>query len=471
VAGTGTSGEVDPLSIAVLPFDNDNPEQEHLANGLAEELLHVLAQVEGLTVKSWTSSRPLAEQGLPADSIGRLLGVAHVLGGSVRRSGQRLRITPRPVEVETNGIVWSELFNETVSDIFEIEDRITQAVAAELEIRLSGRSAVASRSTIDEGAHELYLRGREAYYIGDETGLRASIDYYRQALELDPDYALAWSGIAEAYVFLADAYMPPREAYANVREAALRALDLQEIPEARAALGFSGVALDWDWGGIVTEGDRALATNPNLGIVYLYNVWPLLLDGRHDEALQSVGRALTLDPGLPFIKWVQTSTLLLVRDYRGAVESSETLFDMDPPFFYVESWGAAAHRGLGEFDQALALYDRILRAYGEQPLPGLAVTYARMGDTEAARAMAQDLEAEWEQRYIVPVMVAGVYAALGDRDGMLRWLERSFDVGDPWVIMALALEEFDPYRSDPAFLDLLERVGLAAYPWARSPTN
>ena len=143
------AGEVDPLSIAVLPFDNDDPEQEHLSNGLAEELLHVLAQVEGLTVKSWTSSRPLAELGLPADSIGRLLSVAHVLGGTVRRSGQRLRITPRLVEVETDRIVWSQLFNETVSDIFDIEDRITVAVARQLEIRLSGGSAVASRSTVD----------------------------------------------------------------------------------------------------------------------------------------------------------------------------------------------------------------------------------------------------------------------------------------------------------------------------------
>jgi TolB-like protein/tetratricopeptide (TPR) repeat protein len=469
--GSGTSGEVNPLSIAVLPFDNDDPEQEHLANGLAEELLHVLAQVEGLTVTSWTSSRPLAEQGLPADSIGRLLGVAHILSGTVRHSGQRLRITPRLVEVETDRIVWSELFNETVRDVFEIEDRITLAVASQLEIRLSGRSAVASRSTIDEDAHELFLKGREAYYVGDEVGLRASIDYYRQALELDPNYALAWSAIAEAYVFLADAYLPPGEAYGNARVAALRALELQEIPEARAALGFSGVALNWDWEGIATEGERAIATNPNLGIAYLYRVWPLLLAGRRDEALRSVDRALTLDPELPFVKWVRTNTLLLARDYAGAVESSQVLLDMDPPFFYVESWGAAAHRGLGDFDQAMAIYDHIGRAHGEQPLPGLAITHARMGDEDAARAMALDLEEEWERRYVVPVMVAGVYAALGDRDGMLRWLERSFEMGDPWVIMALGLEEFDPYRSDPAFLDLLERVGLGAYPWARNPAR
>jgi len=458
---------VDPLSIAVLPFETEDPEQEHLANGLAEELLHVLAQIEGLTVTAWTSSRSLAEQGLPADSIGRMLRVAHVLGGSVRRSGQRLRITPRLVEVASRREVWSETFTETVSDVFEIEDRITVEVANRLEVRLSGASAVAARSTTDDAAHELYLRGREAYYVGDEAGLRGSIDYYRQALERDPDYALAWSGIAEAYVFLADAYLPPREAYGNARDAALRALDLQEIPEARAALGFAGVSLDWDWDGIETAAQRAVATNPSLGIAYVYRVWPLLAAGRTDEAAESVARALELDPEFPFIRWVSANTLLLIRRYSEAIEAAGPLLATDPPFFYVESWTAAALRGQGDFDQALAIYDRILRAYGEQPLPGLAVTHARAGDTETARAIALELEAEFERRYVVPTLIAWIYAALGDRDEMLRWLERAREMGDPWVIMSLGMEEFDPYRDDPGFLGLLGRVGLSEYAWAQ----
>ena len=462
------STDIDPRSIAVLPFESDDPDQEHLANGLSEELVNVLAQSEGLMVISWGSSRAAAEANLSADSIGRLLGVAHLLAGSVRRSGQRLRITPRLIEVATDRQIWSDVFEETVSDIFEIEDRITAAVADELEVRLSVRSAVGARSTSSDAAHDLYFRGREVSQAADEAGLRTAIDYYRQALDLDSDYALAWSGIAEAYIFLADAYAPPLEAYGSAREAALRALALEELPEARAALGFTGAALGWDWDGIAREAERAVALNPNLGSAHTYPVWSLLLANRHDEAVRSIDRAIELDPLCPFFEWVRANTLLVTRRFEDAVDAEKRLLASDPPFFYVESWAAAGHRGLGNFERALEIYDRVLRSLGQRPLPGLAVTYARMGRTEEARAIATALEEESDRRYVTPFTIAWIYAALGDRGNMLHWLERSRELGDTWVLFTLGIEDFDPYRRDPEYQNLLGQFGLAGYPWVQS---
>lgn len=454
-------------SIAVVPFDNDDPEQRHLANGLAEELLNVLAQFEGLTVKSWTSSRALFEQGLPAPEVGRRLSVAHVLEGSIRRSGERLRITPRLVDTRSERQVWSEIFDETISDVFEIEDRITSAVAGELELHLTGRSTVAARSTSSDQAHELYLRGREAYQAGDESGLRSAVEYYRQALALDSEYALAWSGMAEAYIFLADAYMPPIEAYAMAREAALRALALEELPEARAAFGFTGIANDWDWAGVKTCSDQAIALNPNLAMAYVYRTWPLLLENRHDEALRGLDHAIELDPEFPFGDWIRSNTLMFLRRFEEAIESSRELDEADPPFYYVESWGAAGRRALGRYDQALAQYDRIRRAYGDQPMPGLAVTHARMGSNEEARAILRQLEEESERRYTSPVMIALIHAELGDREAMIAWLERALELRDIWIFFSIGLEEFDPYRKDEAFRGVMERAGLSGFPWVR----
>jgi len=388
--GLGSAGEATPASVAVLPFVNmsADSEQEYFSDGITEEILNRLAKVPALRVAARTSSFQF--KGVKADvrEVGAKLGVAHVLEGSVRKAGDRVRITAQLIDARNGYHLWSESYDRELKDIFQVQDEIARAIAGALRVRLGEGAQAAARSPNLE-AYDLFLRARFLLYQATGTSLRSAIDLFRETLALEPSYAEAHAGIAYAYAFLADFYLPPREAYTEARKAAREALELdRSSAEAHALLGYTLAVLDYDHVAAEREFRRAIESNPNSADAHFLFAQFLCGIGRTAEGLVEAERAMTLNPLSGLFGWNRGICLLLSRRYDDVIEQDRSIQELEPAFFYYESWGAAAQRQRAQYESALAHYRRIQPLVGEMPLFGLGVTYARMGRRAEALASA-----------------------------------------------------------------------------------
>jgi TolB-like protein/tetratricopeptide (TPR) repeat protein len=465
-AATAPTAAVDGQSIAVLPLLNvgGDSTQEFFADGMTDELTNALGKVPGLRVAARTSAFSFkGRRDLDVSEVGRKLGVTSVLEGTVRRAGDRLRVSVQLIDARTRTERWSQSYDQRVMDVFEVQDSITQAIVGQLALTLRGAELAATRSgrTASLEAHDRYLQGLSLVHQSTEPSLRSALDHFQAALALDPAYSQAYVGIAWAYGFLADAYMLPSVAYDSAEIAARKAIDLGSMAgEAFIILGYASYVRTWNPALVAGDMRRGIDLSPNSADVRsLYGNW-LCLTGEISAGLAEADRAIEVDRLAPLGGFVREWCLYMGRRYDDVIAWRTSSGARDQTFLYVDTFLGAAYREQDRYHEALEEYRRAQGYAGELPLYGYAITYARMGKAAEAQEMLARLKNFARSHYVNPLFAAAVHAALGENDQAFEWIERA--VTDRTVLAAgLSFwPEFDVLHADPRFAALVRRVGL-----------
>jgi adenylate cyclase len=453
-------------SIAVLPFLNmsSDPENEYFSDGITEEILNALVKVSDLKVASRTSSFAFKGHQGDVQEVAEKLKVATVLEGSVRKAGNRVRITGQLIGAADGYHLWSETYDRQLEDIFAIQDDIAQSIVAALKATLAvdeGEKLVTA-STDNLEAYTLYLKGRFHYNKDTEAGLRASLDFYQQALQHSPEFARAWAGIADSWMHLADDYVPPEQGYTAAREAAEKALDLEpELAEAHTA---RGKVLGWyEWK--FSEGElalrRAVAANPNYAEAHWALGSILPTTGHMKEALQEVRTAQLLDPLSPVTAYWHARYLLYARRPEEAIEESRRALNLDPDFAYGLSILGRAELLQGRSDEALNALRRSNEVGGSNSFRAyLAYGLAVAGYDEEARETLNRIAPGEEDDYVRSELLAAVHGALGDLDQAFRQLERAYADRSAGLIYLHLDPLYDSLRDDPRMDAMVRQIGL-----------
>jgi adenylate cyclase len=448
-------------SIAVLPFLDlsQAKDQEYFCDGMSEEILDALAKVEGLRVVARTSSFSFKGNSVDVSDVRKKLNVENVLEGSLRREGNRVRITAQLINTRNGFHLWSETYERELQGVFALQDEITRSIVEALKVKLAVSLPVHEQRNTE--AYELYLQGLFFSNKSSEADLRRALDFFKSALEKDPTFSRAWTGIAKVWYFLADVYVKPLEAYPASKEAALKAIALDENDaEAHCYLSEVKRVLDWDLEGADTELKRALELDPSSAPAHFFLALLPLFRGELREGLQLVLEAEKLDPVSPITSYVATAAYLANDRIDDAINEGHRTLLLDPNYFYLDSNLAAAYRDKGNFPEAIALYTKSQEAT-RLPSSGLAITYTRMGrQVEARNILAQLLQVR-EKRYVSAPVIAAVYVALGDKEEAFRWLERAFAEHSGILQWIAFLPEFRPLHSDARFPHLLRRIGAS----------
>ena len=452
---------VSEKSIAVLPFLDlsQAKDQEYFCDGISEEILHALAKVDGLRVVARTSSFSFKGKSVNAREVGEKLNVANVLEGSLRREGNRVRITAELINARSGFHLWTETYDRELAGVFALQDEITRAIVDALKIKLAvSPPAQQERNT---EVYDLYLQGLYFSNKGSEEDLRRALSFFQRAVEKDPTFSRAWTGIAKVWYFLADVYVKPLDAYPASKEAALKAIALDEKDaEAHCYLSEAKRVLDWDLAGADAELKRALQLDPNSAPAHFFSALLPLLRGELKEGLQLVLDAEKLDPVSPITSYVATAAYLANDRIDDAVIEGQRTLQLDPNYFYLDSVLAAAYRERGNFPEAIALYTKAQEAT-HLPSSGLAITYTRMSrEVEAQNILAQLLQAR-KNRYVSAPLIAAVFVALGDKEGAFRELERAYAEHSGVLQWIAFLPEFRALHSDARFPYLLRRIGAS----------
>ena len=466
--GAGTIGSVIGRSIAVLPFVNASPdrENEYLSDGITDELINALAKVDGLRVASRTSV--FALKGKPQDvrAIGALLGAAWVLEGTLRRSGDRLRITAQLTSTEDGQLLWSERFDRTFADVFAIQDEIARTIVDTLRVAPFAEFAAPSpkRHTENITAYGLYLRGRYAWNTRTQEGITEAIRYFEQAIAEDPRYAPAYTGLADSYSLQLDyRSVPVAEGFALAKQYARKALELDEtVAETHASLAWSLFIYDWDWEGAGREFRRALELDPRYATAHQWYAFWLTARGRLDEALVEAHTALELDAASVSIRRSVGWVYYYARRYDQARYHMARAVAMNPT-------AAETYRVLGlllaqqdQWNEA----ERVLRE--GMTLPG-AATYttaalgyvlARAGKRTEAEGLLAELEAQRRRDYVSPVAFATLYLGLDDHERALDWTERALEERRGWLAYLRVNPLLDPLRGQARFEAMIQKLGL-----------
>jgi TolB-like protein/DNA-binding winged helix-turn-helix (wHTH) protein/Tfp pilus assembly protein PilF len=459
------------VSIAVLSFADLSPQrdQEYFTDGLAEELMTAFASV-GLRVAARTSSFSFKGQNTPVQEIARQLDVQYVLEGSVRKAGSHLRIATKLIDGRNGHVLRTDSYDRELRDLFALQDEIARAVTQALAVSLpaSAEGSLVRATTTDVEAHELYLRGRHAWGMRSQAAVRQSIDFFKQAIARDAQYARAYAGLADAYIIQGNyAFRAPNEAHADAKRAAMEALRLDDrLAEAHTALAAVSLWHDHDWAAAEREFQRTIALNPNSA--HAHHWYALLLSylGRRIEAIEHIQRAERLDPLAPQINVDHSWVLYLAREYDRALEQARKVLSYEPEY-------ANSHRTLGfqliaggRCEEGIVRLRRSFGMFGGKAFSDLKLAwgYARCGRADEARLLLSQALAAKGQGYLEPNNIAYVFVALGDHEHALTWLERAVEERAPYVAEMAVEPALDPLRSDPRFVRLLKRLGLPMIP-------
>jgi TolB-like protein/tetratricopeptide (TPR) repeat protein len=459
--------ELPAKSVAVLPFINlsRDPDNAYFAAGIQDEIITRLAKITELKVISCTSTQRFksAPDDLPA--IAKELGVANIMEGSVQRSADQVRVNVQLIKAENDAHLWADTFDRKLTDIFKIESEIAKTVAETLRAKLTGseQHAIAARPTENTEAYQLYLKGR--FFWNKRTGenLKKAANYFNEAIGADPKYALAYVGLADAYVL-----MPfysggaPQDCYPKAKAAAKKALELDDtLAEAHTSLAYVLQTYDLDFDGSTREFQRAIELNPNYATAHhWYDIELLVPLGRFDEAIREAKRGLELDPlSLP-INGALGRTYYFTRRYDEAIEQLRKTAEMDPGFYYAHWNLGSALAAKGAIDAAIEEYQKA-RTLNDDPfvLGLLARAYGFSGNKAEAMKILDELAALSKQRYVSAYSFALVYLGLGDKEETLRWLEKSYQDRAGNDLAYIRVEPLlDPLRGDPRFEALVAKV-------------
>ena len=452
------ANELPGKSIGVLPFVDlsQAKDQEYFCDGISEEILDALAKVEGLRVVARTSSFSFKGKNADVAQIAQKLNVENVLEGSLRREGNRIRITAQLINARNGFHIWSETFERELQGVFAVQDEITRSIVDALKIKL----AVAPPAHAEQNteAYDLYLQGLYFSNKSDEEQLRKALALFQHALDKDPTLSRAWTGIAKAWYWLADAYLKPLEAYPAVESAATKALELNERDaEAHCYLSEAKRVLHWDLNGAERELKRALEIDANSSSAHLFSANLHLCSGDLDEVPREMHEAERLDPLSAIVSDLQASLYVNLDRLEDALSAVRRTLTIDPNYIYVEPTLARVYREQGKLDDALAIYLKA-REMTHEPTAGLAITYARLGRESEARRVLQQLIDKANRSYVAGEQIATVFVALDDHDEAFRWLNRAVDEHSANIISTR--RELRPLQSDARFPELLRRMGI-----------
>jgi len=463
----GASLAADQKSIAVLPFVNMSADKndEYLSDGMTEELINVLAKVPGLRVPGRTSC--FAFKGKNEENIfhkvGDQLHVGTVLEGSVRKAGDKLRVTAQLINVSDGYHLWSKDYDGDVKDILNFQSNVAEQVVQALQVKLGGEGTrvLAKKPTENPEAHRLYLLGRYEFAKYTQTGWNNAIRYYEQALKLDPNYALAYCGLADNYAYMGSVVMPEKEAIAKEKEFAQKALELDpELAEAHMSLALTLVA-DYDWRNGLKEFDRALELNPNLAFAYELQAWTVNGLGRFDEAIAKTRKAVELDPLNPFFQMSLSFYQYWARQYDDAIVQARKTLEMDPNSAISHVLLGLSFLKKGDTAGAIAELEK-----SKAPDPGawyqgfLGYAYAISGDRAKAEEALRELEQLAKRQYVSPTAFATIYLGLGQKEKCLDSLEKAYEEQDSACWYLKIDQIYDSVRNEPRFQAILKKVGL-----------
>lgn len=461
------SFSTDRPSIAILPFVNvsADPENEYFCDGLAEELINSLMKLDKLRVAARTSTFAFKGRESDVRYIGQNLGVQSVLEGSVRKSGDRLRITAQLINVSDGYQIWSERYDRELADIFEIQDNLALAIVDALKVRLlsNEKAVLRKRYTDNVEAYQLYLKGR-LWNRRTADGFKSAIGYFQKAIEVDDTYAIAYAGLADYYTVIGFYEgLPPAIAGGKAKELAVKALELDNtIGETHSSYGVTLGAFDWKWDDARKYYRRAIEINPHYMPAYQYLAMNLLIQNSPDEALENAQRCIDIDPLLPVINANLAWFYYLSRKYDKAEEQARLTIDIEPNHFTAH-WVLGLTCSIrGRYAEALASLHNAVKVSVDRPfvVAELARVHAMAGNPDEARAILAKLEAAAAENYISPVNQAKIYLGLEETDRVFEWLEKGFEersVRMPYFIIDPLSE---PIRGDERFTDIASRMGI-----------
>ena len=453
-------------SIVVLPFQplTGTDTDEALQLGMADALITKLSNIKQIVVRPTSSILKYSSAMQDPLVAGREQMVDSLLEGKVQRSGERIRITVQLIRVSDGQPLWADTFDETFTNIFAVQDSISQQVAQRLVAQLTGEEQrqLAKRYTDNIEAYQLYLKGRFFWNKFNEEGLNKAIDYFKQAIALDPNYALAYSGLSVSYnVQGAIGVLPPAETWKDAKWTAEKAVALDDsLGEAHSALGGVKLLYDWEWMAADRELKRAIELNPNNPDAHELSGYVYWVTNRLDAAMAELQTAQHLAPLSPVITWDVAQTLYYQGRYDDAVEMSmkaqELGFDSLQPLFLP----AQAYERKGMHAKAIAECESVIGKYGRQPpiLAPLGFAYGASGRRREAEAIVNELEASWRRHYFSPIGIALVHTALGKRDRAFFWLTTAVNARDPQLIWLRVEPQFESLRADPRFQAILDRI-------------
>jgi TolB-like protein/class 3 adenylate cyclase/Tfp pilus assembly protein PilF len=454
--------------IAVLPFKSVTPanRDEILELGMADTLIAKLSNSREIIVSSLNSVRKYA--GLDQDSVaaGRELRVNSVLEGNVQKVGDRIRISARLINVADGSSLWADTFDQKFTDVFAVQDAISQKVADALALRLSGeeKSRLTKRYTENVEAYQLYLTGRYHWSRATPSDIRKGIGFLQQAIELDPHYALAYAGLAAANRALAmNADVPAKDCLPQAKAAATKAIELDDsVAEAHSALSFGLIWYDWDWAAAEKEAKRALASDPNSAMAHFAYSHILSDQGHHQEAIIEIARARELEPVFLLIRAIEGMILHHAGRNEEALTRLQKVLELDPNFWVTHLFLGKVYTQQRKYPEAIAEFTkaRELSRGNSEAIGSIGYVEGLAGDKEKARAVLEELKTLSNQRYIPPSNVGLVYNGLGNQNEALASLERACDERDARVTLLKVDPRWDSLRSDPRFIAILKRIGL-----------
>jgi TolB-like protein/DNA-binding winged helix-turn-helix (wHTH) protein/Tfp pilus assembly protein PilF len=455
-------------AIAVLPFENlsHDPEQEYFADGMTEALITDLGKISALRVISRTSVMRYKKTDKPLPQIGRELNVDAVVEGTVQRSGDRVRITANLLHAPTDRHLWAETYERDLRDVLVLQDEVTRSIASEIQIKVTPNEQVrlAGARAVNPEAHRLYLIGRFLWNKRTEEGFKQAINNFQRAIEIDPNYASAYAGLADAYNLLGDwGYLPPRDAYPKAKAAAQKALQIDDASaEAHTSLAYAHFEYDWDWAACEKEFKRAIELNPNYATAHHWYSEYLSAMKRHAEAVAEGQRAQELDPLSPIISDCLACRYLFTRQYDEAIRRFRDTVSLFPEFAVAYGDLAGTYMANGTYQEAIVAHQkaRSLSGASATEVAAIGEAYAKGGIRGYYLWELRRLREESRHRYVRAEAFAYLYAGLGEKDQAFAYLEKAYQDRD-WHLTLLQIGPgFDPLRSDPRFQDLLRRMNF-----------
>ena len=458
------------VRLVVLPFTNlsGDPKQDYFSAGLTDEMITRLGNLDPqhLGVIAAVSSNALA--GKPVAEIGRALDVQYALEGTVRRVGNRVRIDAQLIQMSDQTHLWANSYDRDLNDILSVQDDVATAVANEIRLALSPSSgkgiANGPSRSVNREAYDAYLRGR--FYWTNRGDLHKSVDAYQEAIQKDPQYALAYAGLANAYALLGQVPyddLPPSDAKPKARDAAARALQLDpQLSEAHAVLANVEFSYDWNFPAAEREFQQAIALGPNNPIPHIWYGQYCIARNRLSQALEENSRALDLDPVSPLFNTVRAEIYYHARNYDAAIEQARRTIEQYPTYPLAYIWLGSAYREKKMYAEALEQFSKGRQLSGDRPV--LIALYAHAlavsGDAAGARKVLADLKDLARTRYASSLYFAAIYTGLGEKSTALDWLDRAYRERNDRLLY-LGLDPIaDPLRSEPRFTQLLHKVGV-----------
>jgi TolB-like protein/Tfp pilus assembly protein PilF len=452
-------------SIAVLPFENksSDADTDYLSDGLAESLIYRLSQLPNLKVSPTSSVFRYKGKETDPQTIAKELGVDSVMTGRITQRGDNLTISVNLVDTRNGKSLWGEQYERKMSELLATQREIAATITQKLQLKLSGgERGLTKKYTDNNEAYQLYLKGRFHFAKRTEKDLLRSIELFQQAIRLDPNFALAFVGVAESYAVMpVYPYMSPQEVLLQAKPAVAKALELEpELPEAHTVNAYILSVYDWNWAEAEREFKRSLELDPNLAITHYRYAWVYLSPmGRHDEAIAEMKRAMELEPlslpqGANF-----AAVLMYARQFDLALEQAKKTYELDPSSVSVIRGICYTYNAKGMYDESLLISEKSL-----QPdsflLAQAGYAYAKSGQRQKAEEIIKMWKESEKTKYVTNYWVAVIYATLGDKDAAFAELEKAYQAHD-WFLHQLKVDPFlDPLRDDPRFQDLLRRVGL-----------